>query len=62
MYRDIDGPELERRDPKAPLLDPVNHPFIALANIVAAEIFDILGPMLWAALVVLLVVAIFSPS
>jgi hypothetical protein len=38
-------------EPEAPVLDPVNHPIIAVANILAAELMEILGPFCWAALI-----------
>jgi hypothetical protein len=40
--------------------DPEKHPIIAVINVLAAHAMVVLGPMLWAALVVLWVVAEFS--
>jgi hypothetical protein len=40
--------------------DPETHPIIAMVNAVAARAMVVLGPMLWAALVVLWAVAEFS--
>jgi hypothetical protein len=56
--------ELELRDSEldAPALHSLGHPVIATANIVAAALVDILGPMFWAALIVLFVVAELSPN
>ncbi len=62
-YPDIyDEPELSPGKPEAPVLDPVNHPVIATANLIAAELFDILGSMCWAALIVLFLMAEFSSN
>jgi hypothetical protein len=44
------------------VLDAVQHPKIALANILAAALFEVLGPMCWAAPIVLFLVAQSSPS
>lgn len=56
--------ELEFRShyPSPPFVDAAKHPVIATVNIIAAELFDILGPMLWAALIVLFLVAEFSSN
>jgi hypothetical protein len=48
--------------PSPPFIDAVKHPVIATVNIIAAELFGILGPVLWAALVVLFLVAEFSSN
>jgi hypothetical protein len=48
--------------PNAPFIDAAKHPVMATVNSIAAELFDILGPMLWAALIVLFVVAEFSSN
>jgi hypothetical protein len=40
----------------------VKHPTIVLANTLAAALFKILGPMCWAALIVLFLVAQFSSN
>jgi hypothetical protein len=62
-YPDIyDEPELSPGKAAVPVLDPVNHPVIATVNIIAAELFDILGPMCWAALIVLFLVAEFASN
>jgi hypothetical protein len=45
-----------------PLVDAEKHLVIATINTVSAELLQILGPMLWAALVVLFLVAEFSPD
>ena len=45
-----------------PLVDAEKHPVIATVNVIAAEFLGILGPMLWAALIVLFLVAEFSPD
>ena len=58
----LDQPELSIGEPQGLLLDPVNHPVIAAVNVIAAELLEILGPMLWAALVVLCLVAEFSSN
>jgi hypothetical protein len=48
--------------PRPPFIDTAKHPVIATVNIIAAELFDVLGPMLWAALIVLFLVAEFSSN
>jgi hypothetical protein len=52
-YRDDVGgePWAPYAQPQAPVLDRVNHPIIAVANILAAELMEILGPFCWAALI-----------
>lgn len=40
--------------------DPEKHPIIAMTNILAGRVMEVLGPMLWTALVLLWVVAEFS--
>jgi hypothetical protein len=44
------------------LSDAEKHPVIATVNVIAAEFLGILGPMLWAALIVLFLVAEFSSN
>jgi hypothetical protein len=44
----------------APVIDPAKHPIIAMTNILAGRVMEVLGPMLWTALVLLWVVAEFS--
>lgn len=48
-------PGLQDLRPLAP--DPPGQPIIAVINDLAAEMMEMLGPMLWAALVVLFVYA-----
>ena len=44
----------------APVIDPEKHPIIAMTNLLAGRVMEVLGPMLWTALVLLWVVAEFS--
>jgi hypothetical protein len=43
-----------------PVIDPEKHPIIAMTNVFAGRVMEVLGPMLWTALVLLWVVAEFS--
>ena len=47
---------------RLPFNDADKHPVIAAVNVVAGELLDILGPVLWAALIVLCLVAAFTPD
>ena len=62
-YRDAyDELDLGTDELDAPVPDAAKHPTIALVNILAAGLFEILGPMCWAALIVLALVAQFSSN
>jgi hypothetical protein len=52
MYQQAFEQEAEQQAPLL-VLDLEAHPIVAAANILAAELAEILGPMLWAALIVL---------
>jgi hypothetical protein len=43
-------------------LDRDRHPVIALINILAVALLEVLGPFCWAALILLFLVAVFSPG
>ena len=59
IYNELD---LGADEIEAPVLDAVKHPKIVLANTLAAALFKVLGPMCWAALIVLFLVAQFSSN
>jgi hypothetical protein len=62
-YRDAyDELDLISEEIEAPVLDAAKHPTIAFANTLAAALFKVLGPMCWAALIVLFLVAQFSSN
>jgi hypothetical protein len=44
----------------APVIDPEKHPIIATINVLAARAMVVLGPTLWAALLLLWALAEFS--
>jgi hypothetical protein len=61
LYLDLhDEPHLSSYQPTAMGVDPEKHPIIAMINVLAARAMVVLGPMLWAALVVLWTLAEFS--
>ena len=62
-YRDFDD-ELGLRPAEvaAPFLDWDRHPVIAVINILAVAVMEVLGPFCWAALILLFLVAVFSPG
>ncbi len=62
-YRDFDD-ELGLRPAEvaAPSLDWDRHPGIAVINILAVAVMEVLGPFCWAALILLFLVAVFSPG
>lgn len=43
-------------------VDAEKHPVIAAVNVVAARLLEILGPILWAALIALFLAAAFSSN
>jgi hypothetical protein len=61
LHLDLDDDTpLSSYQPTALGFDPKKHPFIAMINVLAAHAMDVLGPTLWAALVVLWALAEFS--
>lgn len=60
LYPDLhDDPSLFHQH-AAPVIDPEKHPIIAKINVLAARAMVVMGPTLWAALVLLWAVAEFS--
>jgi hypothetical protein len=60
LYPDLhDDPRLFHQR-TAPVIDPEKHPIIAKINVLAARVMVVMGPMLWAALVLLWALAEFS--
>jgi hypothetical protein len=55
-----DDARLGSHQPSALGFDPEKHPIIATINVVAAQAMNVLGPTLWAALLLLWAVAEFS--
>ena len=59
LYRDLhDDPSLFQR--AAPVTDPEKHPIIAKINVLAARAMVVMGPTLWATLVLLWAFTEFS--
>jgi hypothetical protein len=51
-YRGFDEEQaLRRAKTCAPVIDLANRPFVAVINILAAAVMEILGPFCWAALI-----------
>jgi hypothetical protein len=63
MYQRAFDEEAEPRlqDLRPPVPDPHEQLIVAVMNALAAEVMEMLGPMLWAALVVLYIYAQLSP-
>jgi len=60
LYPDLhDDPSLFHQR-TVPVIDPEKHPTIAKINVLAARAMVVMGPTLWAALVLLWAVAEFS--
>jgi hypothetical protein len=60
LYPDLhDDPSLFHQR-TGPVIDPEKHPTIAKMNVLAARAMVVMGPTLWAALVLLWAVAEFS--
>jgi hypothetical protein len=60
LYPDLhDDPSLFHQR-TAPVIDPEKHPTIAKINVLAARAMVVMGPTLWAVLVLLWAVAEFS--
>ena len=57
-----DDPELRVSQPDAAVFHSLDHPVIATVNTIATALVDVLGPMFWAALIVLFLVAEFWPN
>jgi hypothetical protein len=53
MYRHAFG-EPHSAEIEPPALDFERHPIVAVANAIATELAELLGPIFWAALIVLL--------
>jgi hypothetical protein len=61
LYLDLDDdPHLGSYQPTWRGFDPEKHPIIAMINVLAAQAMNVLGPTLWAALVLLWALAEFS--
>jgi hypothetical protein len=58
----IDPDPLPRRAPAWREIDPAEHPIIAQINRIAGSAAEILGPVLWAVLILLLLWAEISAS
>lgn len=58
-YFDEEELRFARRDPA--LRDLENDPAVAIANILAARLMEVLGPCFWAALILLFAFAEFVP-
>jgi hypothetical protein len=62
-YRDFDDAlGLRPAEAAAPSLDWDRHPVIAVINILAVAVMEVLGPFCWMALILLFLVAVFSPG
>ena len=62
-YRDFDDElGLHPAGLAAPTLDWDRHPVIAVINVLAVALMEVLGPFCWAALIVLFLAAVLSPG
>ena len=59
---EFESSEFRSSYPSLRFVDPEKHPVIATVNVIAAELLGILGPMLWAALIVLFLMSEFSSN